>query len=88
MVIGFRPVADRCGHLAVRSHELDFLDAQQRATRLVTETVLKGALRVPLAQVDVDRFGIASLDKRGEARVPPRGTRGADNSGVGGGPGG
>jgi hypothetical protein len=35
--------------------------------RLIPETVLERTLRVLLAEVDVDRFGIAGLDKRLQA---------------------
>jgi hypothetical protein len=39
------------------------LNAQQPApSRLIPETVLERTLRVLLADVDVDRFGIAGLD--------------------------
>jgi hypothetical protein len=48
--------------------EFDRFHAKQTApVRLIPETVLKGALRVLLAEVDVDRFTIAGLNKRAQA---------------------
>jgi hypothetical protein len=52
----------------IGSGELDGLDTQQPTPlRLIPETVLQRPLRILLAQVHVDRFGIAGLDKRVQA---------------------
>ena len=48
--------------------ELDLLDTKQSMpVGLVPKAVLKRPLRVLLAQVDVDRFGIAGFDERVKA---------------------
>jgi hypothetical protein len=48
--------------------ELDRLDAQHPApTRLIPEAILERLLGVLIAEVDVDRFGIAGLNERVKA---------------------
>jgi hypothetical protein len=69
---------ERCGRsfsieALIGGGELDFFDAQHPAPLgFVPAAIIERPLGILLAQVHVDRFGIASLDKRVQAhRMEP-----------------
>jgi hypothetical protein len=64
------------------SSELDLIDAQKPSpVRLIPEAVLERALRIVLAEIDVDRFGVAGFDERVEThRRSLTGVRGLNAS--------